>query len=190
MDSLEKIAALDKELYDLSEEIIANRVLLDSGVDSENVPIEIENVLIHNSYKIGKVAEFKASDVIAGIGHSERILKVPNHKIFLYKLDLPARDRRYAMALGISYYIFNKGSLPEYATLFTPAMLLRDSDNPKINRVARALLMPQKSLSMFMMSPMIRRINDNAEKLNNVSKAFLVSNEVARLRLMETGLGL
>lgn len=189
MDSLEKIAALDKELYDLSEEIIANRVLLDSGVDSENVPIEIENVLIHNSYKIGKIEKFKDSNAIVGIGHRDR-LDAPNHKVFFFKSDLSVRDRRYAMALGISYYIFNKGLLSEHAALFTPAMLLRDSDNPKINRVARALLMPQKSLSMFMMSPMIRRINDNTEKLNNVSKAFLVSNEVARLRLMETGLGL
>ena len=47
--------------------------------------------------------------------------------------------------------------------------------------------MPQKSLSTLIMSPMLSSLTQ-VEKIERVSKAFLVSNDIAKIRMKETGL--
>lgn len=172
----------------ISADVIANRILSEACVECGNVPIEIEKVLRGYDFSIGMVAEFGLEDVVAGIAHADKKQpQLDNNKFFLFKENIPLRDRRYLMALGIVLYVL-KSNDKTYAMLFENDVLIElNKPEPQCAGIARAVLMPQKSLSTLLMSPMLFSLN-NQEKIDRVAKAFLVSNDVARTRMIETGL--
>lgn len=172
----------------MSVEVVANKILSDAGVEYTNVPIEIERILREYDFTIGIVEEFPTKDIVAGIAYAKK--KQPqlnNDKFFIFKKDIPHRDRRYLMSIAIVSYIL-KSKNSYYSKLFENNILIDLSKpEPRCAGIARAVLMPQKSLSTLLMSPMLYSLN-NQEKIDRVAKAFLVSNDVARTRMIETGL--
>lgn len=172
----------------MSEEVIANSILNSSGVDYNDVPIDIRRILINYGFAIGIAKKFAKEEVVAGIAYSGREhSQLKSNKIFIFKEDVPNRDRRYLMALAITSYVSESNS-QYFAKTFSNNVLI-DSDEINSNdaRIARAVLMPQKSLSTLIMSPMINKL-DKQEKIDSVAKAFLVSNDIAKVRMIETGL--
>lgn len=181
-------AAMEQENDMMSAEVVANGIISTAGVEYDNVPIDVEKILKGYDFSIGKVAEFGLNDMIAGIAHAER--KQPqlgNNKFFIFKEDIPLRDRRYLMSLAIVSYVLK--SQGDYYSKTFESNVLVDFSKPESQcaGIARAVLMPQKSLSTLLMSPMLYNLS-HQEKIDRVAKAFLVSNGVARTRMIETGL--
>ena len=169
-------------------EIMANRILDSAGVAYNNVPIDIDKVLLNYEFKIGVVRKFDNESIVAGIAYTEKEQKqLKSKKFFVFKGGIPIRDRRYLMALSIVEFVVESKNNYFVKSIYNSALNDENEINNENARVARALLMPQKSLSTLVMSPMINKL-DVQEKIDSVAKAFLVSNDIARRRLIETGL--
>ena len=169
-------------------EIMANRILDSAGVAYNNVPIDIDKVLLNYEFKIGVVRGFANESIVAGIAYTEKEQKqLKSKKFFVFKGGIPIRDRRYLMALSIVEFVVESKNNYFVKSIYNSALNDESEINNENARVARALLMPQKSLSTLVMSPMINKL-DVQEKIDSVAKAFLVSNDIARRRLIETGL--
>lgn len=181
--------AATEQKYDMvSAEVVANEIISRAGVEYNNVPIDIEKILKGYNFSIGKTEEFGLNDIVAGIAHAEKELpQLGNNKFFIFKEDIPLRDRRYLMSLAIVSYVLESEE-KYYAKTFENNVLI-DFSKPEQQcaGIARAVLMPQKSLSTLLMSPMLNNLNEQ-EKIDRVAKAFLVSSDVARTRMVETGL--
>lgn len=176
------------EEINISEEIIANNILLSSGVDLNDVPIDIESVMRNYDFTICVIKSFAKKDICAGIAYSEKELAQLNiDRYFVFRRDIPNRDRRYFMSLAISYFVMESKGKYYNKVFYNFDLVNEESIYSRIARVARAVLIPQKSLSALMMSPMINGLAQ-AEKIDSVAKAFLVSNEIAKIRMKETGL--
>lgn len=175
-----------EDLDSLSEEMIANKILMYSSIDFENVPIRVEEVLRKMGFKIGVSKTFKNDNIVAGIAYVEEKLALSKlgERFFVYRRDIDISDVRYLMALGISFYVLESKNEHYIKSLYSD--MLTDIDTGRIGRVARAIIMPQKSLSMLLLSPLISK-DDEAEKIAKVSKAFLVPMQTARIRMQEAG---
>lgn len=172
----------------MSVEEIANSILKSAEIVYEEVPIDIDKVLISYGFTFGVVSEFTDNEIVAGIAYSPKEQKqLKSHKYFIFQKDIPYRDRRYLMALAIVSYV-KESKNSYYAKTLGKKVLVDNIEIYSENaRIARAILMPQKSLSTLVLSPMIDRMM-NQEKIDSVAKAFLVSNDMAKLRMSETGL--
>lgn len=175
-----------ENLSDISDESVANRILQNADVDYEDVPIKIEAVLQNLGFKIGVISEFKNSQVVAGIAYSqEKISSLNSDKYFIFKRNMDVQQRRYAMSVAICMFVVESGG-----SYFNKTIRDYDLDASKVeraHRIARAVLMPQKSLSTLILSPLVSKLTVN-EKIEYVAKAFLVSRDVARQRIEETGM--
>lgn len=172
----------------MSVEEIANSILKSAEIVYEEVPIDIDKVLISYGFTFGVVSEFTDNEIVAGIAYSPKEQKqLKSHKYFIFQKDIPYRDRRYLMALAIVSYV-KESKNSYYAKTLGKKVLVDNLEIYSENaRIARAILMPQKSLSTLVLSPMIDRMM-NQEKIDSVAKAFLVSSDMAKLRMSETGL--
>lgn len=177
-----------ENLDNLSDEVIANRILINFDINFENVPIIIEDALKNAGFRIGVANRFGKESIIAGIAYAkDEFQPLHSNKFFIFRKDLDTRDRRYVMALAISYYAIE--SKNEFYTKTIYQNSINEIRDEKYDRVARALLMPQKSLSTLLMSPLISKL-EAGEKIEKVAKAFLVSSDIARKRMIETGFGM
>lgn len=181
--SLDAIFA--ENLDNLTEEMLANRILLESSVNYNDVPIIIEKVAVNLGFKLGKTVRFVKEEILAGIAYTEKENVPLNSKRYIVvRDDLEIRDRRYLISIALAYYVLESSN--QYYIKSITNDVLSDVKNTRVERVARAVLMPQKSMSTLLMSPMISKL-DIESKVNSVAKAFLVPNYAARTRMIETG---
>lgn len=173
-----------------SEEVIANNILNSSGIDYNDVPINIDGVLRNYEFGLGVTEAFAQEDIVAGIAYSNKEQKqLQTNKFFIFKKSISIRDRRYLMAIAIVTYVMESKNKYFHKMFYSSdlSVLKENENNSNIYRIARAVLMPQKSLSTLLMSPLINNL-DRQEKIDSVAKAFLVSNDIAKKRMIETGL--
>lgn len=182
--SLEMI--FSEDIQNTAEEVIANKILSYTDVDFDNVPVMIADVLRNSGFALGAISRFNTEDIAAGISYSEEEFgPLHSKKYFIFRTDLNVKDRRFLMALAISKYVYRSNN--SYIAISLHQNELIESHDDREYRIARAILMPQKSLSTLVMSPLISKM-DIREKVANVSKAFLVPTSEARTRMIETGL--
>ena len=55
----------------LSDEVISNKILTYAGIDTDNVPILIEDAIRYFGFQIGVVERFKRDEILLGIAHAE-----------------------------------------------------------------------------------------------------------------------
>ena len=172
----------------VSEEMLANKILQSAMVDYTDVPIDIERILRNYGFSIGTTPSFGKDKIVAGIAYTEKPLKhIDAQRFFIFRKDMSLRDRRYLMALAIVHYVMESKDSYYIKSIYKEVFTESEELNKLYARVARAILMPQKSLSTLLMSPMIHKLNMR-EQIENVSKAFLVGDDIAELRMRETGL--
>lgn len=170
----------------LSDEVISNKILTYAGIDTDNVPILIEDAIRYFGFQIGVVERFKRDEILLGIAHAEEKFEpLKSNKYVIFKKNLNINKRRYVLAYALSCYVLaSKGT---YYTKTVEEHSINQMADEREYRVARAMLMPMKSLSTFLNSPLISKLNNN-EKVERVSKAFLVPTEIAKKRIVEVGL--
>ena len=96
----------------ISEENVANSILASSGVNSDDVPIDIEEVMRSYDFAICVATSFVNEKIGAGIAYSDKKLKkIDTGRYFVFKKDIPNRDRRYFMSLAISYFVMESGGI-------------------------------------------------------------------------------
>ncbi len=174
----------NEDIESMSEEMIANKVLMYTETEHENIPIRIEHMLKKANFKLIK-AEFSDEAIIAGIAYLEKAKKeeLTNQYIAVHhKCDMD--QARYLMALALSYFVLESNN--DYFSRPITKEALTEIETTRVGRVARAMLMPQKSMLTLLMSPLVSK-DDTEEKITKVSRAFLVPMDVAKLRMKEVG---
>ena len=170
----------------LSDEVVSSKILAYAGIDTDNVPILVEDAIKYFGFRIGVVEKFKREEILLGIAHAEEKFEpLKSNMYVIFKKGIDINKRRYVMAYALSCYVLYSGG--KHYTKTIDEQLINVLSDEREYRVARSLLMPIKSLSTFLNSPLISKLNNN-EKVERVSKAFLVPVEVAKKRIVEAGL--
>lgn len=179
-------ALFEEKDKEQAEEIIANTILFNSSIRYEDVPILIEKAYEKFEIAIGYVDTFAVDYVIALFASdADKHPVLGKNRYIILKKGIDIKVRRYILALAMCDYLYSDDDI-EYIAAYTENYMT-EHDNIKAARTARALLIPQKSLSTLLFSPMLSKADDT-EKISSVETAFLVPNEIASERMRETGI--
>lgn len=172
----------NKDIYTIEQ--MANYILSYTG--KTQVPIDIFGVMRHIGFE-GLGADFK-SDTVVGIVSNEKDLKVKNMKVSNYiavKIEVDTNQRRYLVSWCLSEFIINARLEEDFIKAYNNSYI-QENVKTKVGLLARALLMPQNELSVFINSPIMK--NQNKQQIiSKVAKAFLLNEEIAALRLEDIG---
>lgn len=165
-------------------EMMANMILNGCGI--EEAPIDIDKIAKTIGFKLYLTPEFTSKNYSAFItDRDSEIYKLGTGNMIVVKKTESTEIKRIWQSICICHYILYANEDKNYNKTFSYDQIITESKS-KEEILARALLMPQKELSMYINSPLLRNIKGQ-ELLKNISKAFMVPEETAQLRLSEAG---
>ncbi len=165
-------------------EMMANTIL--SGCGISEAPIDIDKIAKTIGFKLYLTPKFKSENYSAFIvDRDSEIYSFGTGNMIVVRTSDEIEVKRIWQSICICHYILYADENSNYNCTFSYNQMTAEA-NSKEKLLARALLMPQKELSMYVNSPLLSNIKGQ-EILKSVANAFMVPEEIAKLRLSEAG---
>lgn len=166
-------------------EMKANTIL--SGCGIEESPIDIEKIANTIGFKLYSTNTFKSDKYSAFLTDSDHEIRdFGTGSLIVVRSSDTTEIKRYWQTICLCYYILQGNENENISATFKYIENNNLGDNIKELILARALLMPQRDLSMYVNSPLQRNIKGQ-DLVKNIAHAFIVPEEIVQLRLSEAG---
>jgi hypothetical protein len=163
-------------------EMMANTIL--NGVGIEQAPVDVEIIAKIIGFKTYTTSTFKQDSFSAFICDREKIVKnFDSGSLIVVRKADSIEVKRFWQSVCICQYILNANENEDFNQTFS----YNDVNDEKEYVLARAILMPQKELAMYINSPLLRSVK-GTELTKNIANSFLVPESIVQLRLIEAGL--
>lgn len=172
----------NKEVYTVEQ--IANKIIGDSV--KRTIPIDIVNIVKNIGFSVVKSKHnLEMQSAIFSIDDKKYIFRSSSNFIMINKYSKSFNDCRYLIAYTLCDYIMNGNNNCDFESTYTASDIMCGYKKNG-GLLAKALLMPQAEVGVFMNSPLLFNKNSD-QKLEMLANAFCVSTDIAYMRLSELG---